>query len=123
MDYPYYLVNGRTSDDPSVCTAQPGDRIRPRIIKCRAGWAGRLGERVRIMFINATKTWHPIHLHGHTFALTKVARGARKDTAILLPNRKLTVDLDVDNPGLWMTHCHDVYHAETGMMTVLGHRR
>ncbi|WNF26716.1 multicopper oxidase family protein [Streptomyces sp. C11-1] len=80
------------------------------------------GERVRIVFDNGTAMWHPLHLHGHTFALAGNAAGARKDTAIVLPHRSLTVEFDADNPGLWMVHCHNVYHAEAGMMTVLGYR-
>ncbi|WP_406097555.1 multicopper oxidase family protein [Streptomyces sp. NBC_01013] len=79
-------------------------------------------ERVRLEFRNPTAMWHPIHLHGHTFALTGGASGARKDTAIVLPRQTLTVDFDADNPGLWMLHCHNLYHSEAGMMTVLGYR-
>ncbi|MFP3990920.1 multicopper oxidase family protein [Streptomyces sp. E11-3] len=85
--------------------------------------AVRSGERVRLVFQNSTMMWHPLHLHGHTFALANVAGGPRKDTAVILPNGTLTVDFDADNPGLWMIHCHNVYHAEAGMMTVLGYRR
>ncbi|MEU8508395.1 multicopper oxidase family protein [Streptomyces brevispora] len=81
------------------------------------------GERVRLEFRNTTSMWHPIHLHGHTFALAGNASGARKDTAIVLPRQSLTVDFDADNPGLWMVHCHNLYHAEAGMMTVVGYRR
>ncbi|MFE9094323.1 multicopper oxidase family protein [Streptomyces sp. NPDC007264] len=82
----------------------------------------RAGERVRLVFSNATAMWHPMHLHGHTFGLAGVAGGARKDTAVVLPHGRLTVDFDADNPGLWMVHCHNVYHAEAGMMTVLGYQ-
>lgn len=32
------------------------------------------------------------------------------------------VDFDADNTGLWMIHCHKVYHAGAGMMTLLGYR-
>ncbi|MBD0693838.1 multicopper oxidase family protein [Streptomyces sp. CBMA123] len=78
------------------------------------------GERVRLEFRNTTAMWHPVHLHGHTFALG--ADGPRKDTAVVLPGTTLTVDFDADNPGLWMVHCHNVYHSETGMMTVLGYQ-
>jgi FtsP/CotA-like multicopper oxidase with cupredoxin domain len=68
--------------------------------------------------------WHPMHLHGHTFAITGVGgTGARKDTALVLPHRKLVIDFDADNPGLWMLHCHNQYHSESGMMTILGYRR
>ena len=31
--------------------------------------------------------------------------------------------LDADNPGRWMIHCHNTYHAEAGMMTLLGYQR
>ncbi|MCX2927015.1 multicopper oxidase family protein [Streptomyces sp. NEAU-W12] len=84
----------------------------------------REGERVRLTFTNATDMWHPMHLHGHTFALTGAhAAGARKDTALVLPHRKLVVDFNADNPGLWMLHCHNQYHSESGMMTILGYRK
>jgi ATP-dependent exoDNAse (exonuclease V) alpha subunit len=29
----------------------------------------------------------------------------------------MTMTLDADNPGQWATHCHNICHAETGMMT------
>ncbi|MFE9923090.1 multicopper oxidase family protein [Streptomyces sp. NPDC005774] len=84
----------------------------------------REGERVRLTFFNATDMWHPIHLHGHTFALTSGhAGGARKDTALVLPHRRLVFDFNADNPGLWMLHCHNQYHSESGMMTILGYRK
>ncbi|MFI1168123.1 multicopper oxidase family protein [Streptomyces sp. NPDC020801] len=84
----------------------------------------RQGERVRLTLVNATDMWHPLHLHGHTFALTGIWDvGTRKDTAIVLPHRKLVVDFYADNPGLWMLHCHNQYHSESGMMTVLGYRK
>ncbi|MDN5383135.1 MULTISPECIES: multicopper oxidase family protein [Streptomyces] len=82
----------------------------------------RQGERVRVTLINATDMWHPMHLHGHTFALTGFGdAGTRKDTAIVLPHRKLVLDFYADNPGLWMLHCHNQYHSESGMMTILGY--
>jgi FtsP/CotA-like multicopper oxidase with cupredoxin domain len=79
------------------------------------------GERVRVSYVNTTDMWHPMHLHGHTFALP--SGGPRKDTAIVLPGETLAVDFDADNPGQWLTHCHNVYHGESGMMTILGYHR
>ncbi|MGN9793004.1 multicopper oxidase family protein [Streptomyces sp. OZ13] len=81
------------------------------------------GERVRLVVINATDMWHPVHLHGHTYALAGIdSLGARKDTATVLPHNKLVLDFDADNPGLWMLHCHNIYHSESGMMTTLTYR-
>jgi FtsP/CotA-like multicopper oxidase with cupredoxin domain len=81
----------------------------------------RAGERVRLNLVNTTMMWHPVHLHGHTFALEQ--SGVRKDTAIVLPGQSLPLIFDADNPGRWMLHCHNIYHAETGMMTQLGYLR
>ncbi len=80
------------------------------------------GERVRLDFVNTTGMFHPVHLHGHTFAIGK-ASGPRKDTAIILPGESLRLYFDADNPGRWMIHCHNVYHAAAGMMAVLAYRR
>jgi FtsP/CotA-like multicopper oxidase with cupredoxin domain len=78
------------------------------------------GERVRLRLRNRWMLFHPMHLHGHTFGL--VDGGARKDTVIVRPMQSLEVDLEADNPGQWALHCHNIYHAESGMMTVLSYR-
>jgi FtsP/CotA-like multicopper oxidase with cupredoxin domain len=79
----------------------------------------RAGQRVRLRFTNATTMYHPMHLHGHTFQVG--ATGPRKDTVIVPPRQTVDCDFDADNPGLWMLHCHLIYHAESGMMGVVGY--
>jgi FtsP/CotA-like multicopper oxidase with cupredoxin domain len=37
---------------------------------------------------------------------------------LVLPMQTVEVDFDADNPGQWLTHCHNLYHGESGMMTV-----
>jgi multicopper oxidase len=79
------------------------------------------GERVRLRLRNRSMMFHPMHLHGHTFGL--VDGGARKDTVIVRPLQSLDVDVEADNPGQWALHCHNAYHAESGMMAVLSYQR
>ena len=79
----------------------------------------RQGERVQLTVTNDTDMWHPFHLHGHTYQHAE--GGPRKDTSIVLPRTKLVVEFDTDNPGVWAAHCHNIYHAEAGMMTVLAY--
>ncbi|MFF2554515.1 multicopper oxidase family protein [Nocardia sp. NPDC058058] len=80
------------------------------------------GERIRLRFINSTMMFHPMHLHGHTYQQrTPNTPGPRKDTSIVAPMQTLEVDFDATNPGQWMIHCHNAYHAEAGMMTVLSY--
>jgi FtsP/CotA-like multicopper oxidase with cupredoxin domain len=79
------------------------------------------GQRVRVVFANATTMYHPMHIHGHTFALGPA--GPRKDTVIVRPGQQIACDLDANNPGQWMAHCHNLYHApQGGMMAALGYQ-
>ncbi|MCW2931749.1 MAG: putative multicopper oxidase [Actinomycetia bacterium] len=81
----------------------------------------RQGQRVRVVFANTTAMYHPMHIHGHTFQLG--GSGPRKDTVIVLPGRQVACDFEAINPGQWMTHCHNLYHApESGMMAILGYQ-
>ncbi|AWK76758.1 copper oxidase (plasmid) [Rhodococcus oxybenzonivorans] len=80
------------------------------------------GQRVRLRFVNQTMMFHPMHLHGHTFQVVDgQGAGPRKDTTLVLPNQSVEVDLDADNPGQWLVHCHNLYHGEAGMMTTLSY--
>jgi FtsP/CotA-like multicopper oxidase with cupredoxin domain len=82
------------------------------------------GQRVRLRFVNQTMMFHPMHLHGHTFQVALPhGAGPRKDTSIVAPMQTLQADIDTDNPGQWMMHCHNAYHGEAGMMTVLSYTR
>lgn len=96
-----WTINGRTYD-----------RTRPLTL--------RQGQSTRLRIRNQTMMSHPVHVHGHTFQLGPAGgTGARKDTVLLAPMGGVDVDLVADNPGRWMVHCHNAYHAEAGMMTRL----
>ncbi len=79
------------------------------------------GQRIRLLMRNRSTMWHPMHLHGHTFAVEP--RGARKDTVIVRPEEQVAVTVDADNPGQWMFHCHNTYHLEAGMAALLSYVR
>ncbi len=82
------------------------------------GIAVKPDERVRIRLINESMMFHPIHLHGHTFEVVgRNGPRARKDTVLVPPKQTVEVDFDTDNPGKWITHCHNTYHLEAGMAT------
>lgn len=80
----------------------------------------REGQRVQLDAANQTMMAHPLHVHGHTFALPN---GLRKDTVMLAPMQSLALQLQADNPGDWMVHCHNLYHGEAGMMIEMRYRR
>lgn len=96
--------------------------VNDRVYSERRDLRVRPGEVVRLTMTNATTMFHPVHLHGHTFQVRSPGgRGPRKDTVMVLPGGTVTADLVADNPGQWLVHCHNVYHAEAGMMTALSY--
>jgi FtsP/CotA-like multicopper oxidase with cupredoxin domain len=84
----------------------------------------RLGDRVRVRMGNLTMTNHPIHLHGHHFAVTCTDGGWVPESA-QWPESTIDVpvgtirafDMLADNPGDWPFHCHKTHHA----MNAMGH--
>ncbi|KAG8664094.1 uncharacterized protein FPOAC1_014063, partial [Fusarium poae] len=74
---------------------------------------------------------HPLHLHGHDFAL--LAQGTnfsdldtgnvklkwdnppRRDVALIPAGGYLVVAFKADNPGSWLFHCHIAWHASSGL--------
>jgi FtsP/CotA-like multicopper oxidase with cupredoxin domain len=62
-----------------------------------------------------------MHFHGHSFAVGGTG-GPRKDTVVVLPGASVTCEFDTDNPGRWVTHCHNAYHENAGMMGVLAYQ-
>lgn len=94
----------------------------------------RYGQRVRLALINQTPMYHPVHLHGHSFAIrsiaanygngppiTNIKNGAIKDNLLVPPGQRIDVDFTADNPGQWLIHCHNAYHLPTGMATILSY--
>jgi FtsP/CotA-like multicopper oxidase with cupredoxin domain len=38
-----------------------------------------------------------------------------KGTVLVPPKQTVEVDFDTNNPGRWISHCHNTYHLEAGM--------
>jgi FtsP/CotA-like multicopper oxidase with cupredoxin domain len=82
----------------------------------------RQGKRYRLRMRNASDDIHPMHLHRHSFELTKVAgkptSGVIKDVAMLGGFQEMEVDFTADNPGLTLFHCHMQLHMDFGFMAL-----
>ena len=80
------------------------------------------GKRYRLRMRNASDDIHPIHLHRHSFELTKVAgtpaSGVMKDVVMVGGYQEVEVDFIADNPGLTLFHCHQQLHMDFGFMTL-----
>jgi multicopper oxidase len=88
------------------------------------GVAVKSNQRVRIRFINDSMMFHPFHLHGHTFqVMNGKTPKARKDTVLVPPKQTVEVEVDTNNPGKWISHCHNTYHLEAGMAFFIEYAR
>lgn len=80
------------------------------------------GKRYRIRMRNASDDIHPIHLHRHSFELTKISGkttgGIFKDVVMLGGYQEAEIDFVADNPGLTLFHCHQQLHMDFGFMTL-----
>lgn len=77
----------------------------------------KLGERIKITYINETMMNHPMHLHGMWQDLDNGDVGGfpRKHIISVKPGQTTSVFVEVDAPGAWAFHCHLVYHMASGM--------
>jgi FtsP/CotA-like multicopper oxidase with cupredoxin domain len=83
----------------------------------------RANRRYRLVFDNRSDEAHPVHLHRHTFELTKVegraTSGVLKDVVVVGPKSQVEADFLADNPGLTLFHCHQQMHMDYGFMSLM----
>lgn len=91
----FYSINGYIFGNLPGLTMKQGDHVR---------WY--------LLGMGSEKDLHSPHWHGKT-----VEYGKRyTDVVELLPASMVTVDMDADNPGTWLFHCHVLEHMANGMM-------
>ena len=89
----------------------------------------KLGEKIRIRYMNEGMMIHPMHLHGmHMTVIDKDGWAQPQpwkcDTLNIAPGERWDVIVSCDKPGTWAFHCHILPHAESehgmmGMVTAL----
>ena len=84
----------------------------------------RQGDKVRIRAGNLTMTNHPIHIHGHEFAVTGTDGGWTRPesrwpevTVDIAVGQMRAVEFIANEPGDWAFHCHKSHHT----MNAMGH--
>jgi FtsP/CotA-like multicopper oxidase with cupredoxin domain len=89
----------------------------------------KLGQKLRLRFMNEGMMIHPMHLHG--MHMTVIAKDGwntpapwKCDTLNVAPGERWDVIVNCNNPGTWAFHCHILPHAESdhgmfGMVTAL----
>lgn len=91
--------------------------------------AAKLGQKVRVRYMNEGLMIHPMHLHGMPQRVVArdgypLERPYLADTVLVGPGERIDVEIDATEPGAWAYHCHILNHAEAadgmfGMVTAL----
>jgi len=80
------------------------------------------GKRYRLRMRNASDDIHPIHLHRHTFEVTRYAGlatgGLMKDVVMVGGYQEVEIDFTANNPGATLFHCHQQLHMDFGFMSL-----
>jgi FtsP/CotA-like multicopper oxidase with cupredoxin domain len=89
----------------------------------------KMGQKIRIRYLNEGLMIHPFHLHGIpqlVFAKDGfyLPNPYMADTLNVAPGERYDVIVECDEPGAWAFHCHILSHAESrngmfGMVTAL----
>jgi FtsP/CotA-like multicopper oxidase with cupredoxin domain len=78
------------------------------------------GKHYRLAMRNKSSDDHPIHLHRHTFEITRLdgkpLSGLRKDVVVVKANSEAEIDFVAANPGATLFHCHQQTHMDFGFM-------
>jgi FtsP/CotA-like multicopper oxidase with cupredoxin domain len=81
------------------------------------------GRRYRLVMHNASGDEHPVHLHRHTFEVTKIGdkstSGVMKDTINMPRQSTAEVDFVANDPGATLFHCHHQDHQDEGFMGLI----
>jgi len=84
------------------------------------------GDRVRVRLFNMSMEDHPMHLHGHSFAVLQYdgrpITPMVRDTLTVRHMESYDVEFVADNPGTWFFHCHNAEHMEGGLITLVKYR-
>ncbi|HZN41135.1 MAG TPA: copper oxidase [Planctomycetota bacterium] len=119
------LKVGTERPDPNEMTDFNVLTFNGKVFPATAPMVVKTGQRVRIRIGNlSAMDHHPIHLHGHSFAVIETDGGqipesARwpETTVLVAPGQTRVVEFVADTPGDWAMHCHMTHHV----MTQMGH--
>lgn len=94
-----WTINGAVSPMAPILTVPKGSTVQMRLRNTGGG------------------VEHPFHLHGQFFRIVGDPTNALLDTVQVPDRGPVDIVAYLDNPGMWMAHCHILEHAAVGMMS------
>jgi FtsP/CotA-like multicopper oxidase with cupredoxin domain len=109
-------VRARRLEDEEFAESNLMHAINGYVFGNLPGLTMRMGERVRwyVMTQGTEVDLHTPHWHGNTGLFMQM----RMDMIELLPGSMKVFDMQPDDPGTWMYHCHVHDHITAGMLAL-----
>jgi plastocyanin len=132
-----FIVTDPTADAPAADIDIPmvlndgplGFTINGKGFPATQPIVARMGDKIRIRYMNEGLQIHPMHLHGiPQLVIAKdgypLPEPHYEDTVLIAPGERIDVLVDATEAGTWAFHCHILTHAEGpngmfGMVTAL----
>ena len=117
----------RSARGPASSTASPacGGRSTATSTPTSPMFMVSEGDVVTFAITNDSDDAHPMHLHGHhAVVLSRDGEAATgspwwTDSLEVGVGETYEIAFVADNPGLWMDHCHNLPHAQNGLVAHL----
>jgi len=77
-----------------------------------------VNQELTFYLIGIGNEYHSWHLHGGNPVYVN-GQAAEGDVVPLGPGSVATAKVKLANPGIWLIHCHLVFHADAGMVTLV----
>ncbi|KAF8493485.1 laccase [Russula emetica] len=128
---PAFVINGASFQPPSVpvlLQILSGAKNASDLVPAGSIYGLEPNKSVELTIpAGAVGGPHPVHLHGHSFAVVRSAGNAsynfenpvfRDVVSIGNPGDNVTIRFFTDNPGPWFFHCHIDWHLNAGFAVV-----
>jgi FtsP/CotA-like multicopper oxidase with cupredoxin domain len=83
------------------------------------------GRRYRLLMENDSGDEHPVHLHRHSFEVSKIGNkstsGIMKDTISMPRYSRAEIDFVANDPGNTLFHCHHQDHMDEGFAGLISY--
>ena len=113
-NYNRWTINGKSWNGQSLTDNEPLFTVQR-------------GKRYRLVMNNNSGDEHPVHLHRHSFEVTrigdKITSGLMKDTISMARRSTAEIDFVADNPGDTLFHCHHQDHMDEGFAGLIAYAK
>lgn len=121
----FYVLNGKSVPGgehglEQIYREKGFQGVAEQLNRTVLAYKAKVGETVRFHIFNLGDEIHSFHIHGHPHLSEAYFPGRSwpADLVQLVPGAAETLLITAQSEGVWLFHCHVVFHADAGMIGV-----